>query len=82
MITFTRQEIVWLRQDAAAKLNTYQRIAEDDNASPAEREIARLMRDNYAHLHGKLLDIWSGDVKRVAISGTQSRLRPCKSAGE
>lgn len=47
MIALYRQEIIWLRNDVKTKLNEYQRIAEDESAPPAERQIAQLMRENY-----------------------------------
>ena len=66
MISLSRQEIVWLRNDAKDKLNEYQRIAEDESAPSAERQIAQLMRENYRCLYSKLLDI-PLDAKRIAI---------------
>lgn len=66
MIALYRQEIIWLRNDVKTKLNEYQRIAEDESAPPAERQIAQLMRENYRSLYSKLLDI-PHDAKRIAI---------------
>ena len=67
MTTFTRQEIIWLKIDVGNKLNDLQRKAEDETASPAERQIAQLMRENYASLHRKLLDISMSGAKRIAV---------------
>lgn len=67
MTTFTRQEILWLKSDVGNKLNALQRKAEDETASPAERQIAQLMRENYAAMYGKLLDISRSGAKRVAV---------------
>lgn len=66
MTALTRQEIFWLSNDVGKKLNEYQRIAEDESAPPAERQIAQLMRENYRSLYSKLLDI-PHDAKRIAI---------------
>ena len=67
MTTFTRQEITWLKNDVKNKLNALQRKAEDETASPAERQIAQLMCENYASLYRKLLDISMSGAKRVAV---------------
>lgn len=67
MTTFTRQEITWLKIDVGKKLNAFQIIAEDETASPVERQIAQLMRENYASLYGKLLDISMSGAKRIAV---------------
>ncbi len=67
MTTFYRQEITWLKIDVGNKLNALQRKAEDETASPLERQIAQLMRENYASLYEKLLDISMSGAKRIAV---------------